>query len=84
MHESGRSDPATYEPGRDTETVETRAAELGRLAENAPKADKGISGGSRKQSVLNALRERQARMRAQEKEEQGQERPARKKGGQEL
>lgn len=84
MHESGKSDPAAYEPGRNTDTVETEAAEPGRSAGNAPKADKGISGGGRKQSVLNALRERQARMKAQEKEKQGQEKTARKKGGQEL
>ena len=61
-----------------------KAAELGKSAESASKADKGISGGGRKQSVLNALRERQARMKAQEKERQGQEKTARKKGEQEL
>ncbi|RKJ22311.1 hypothetical protein D7X48_01830 [bacterium D16-50] len=84
MYEEEKSDPTTYEAGRDTGTVETKAAKPEKSAENAPKADKGISGGSRKQSVLNALRERQARMKAQEKEKQGQEKTARKKGGQEL
>ena len=84
MYEEEKSDPTTYEAGRDTGTVETKAAKPEKSAENAPKADKGISGGSRKQSVLNALRERQARMKAQEKEKQGQEKTARKKGEQEL
>ena len=84
MYEEEKSAPTTYEAGRDTGTVETKAAKPEKSAENAPKADKGISGGSRKQSVLNALRERQARMKAQEKEKQGQEKIARKKGGQEL
>ena len=84
MYEEEKSAPTTYEAGRDTGTVETKAAKPEKSAENAPKADKGISGGSRKQSVLNALRERQARMKAQEKEKQGQEKTARKKGEQEL
>ena len=84
MYEEEKSDPTTYEAGRDTGTVETKAAKPEKSAKNAPKADKGISGRSRKQSVLNALRERQARMKAQEKEKQGQEKTARKKGGQEL
>lgn len=84
MYEEEKSDTTTYEAGRDTDTMETKAVKPEKSAENAPKADKGISGGSRKQSVLNALRERQARMKAQEKEKQGQEKIARKKGGQEL
>lgn len=84
MYEEEKSDPTTYEAGRDTDTMETKAVKPEKSAENAPKADKGISGGSRKQSVLNALRERQARMKAQEKEKQGQEKTARKKGEQEL
>ncbi len=84
MNEDEKSHSTTYEAGRDTGTVETKAAKPRKSVENPPKADKGISGGSRKQSVLNALRERQARMKAQEKEKQGQEKTARKKGGQEL
>lgn len=84
MYEEEKSNSTTYEAGRDTGTVETKAVKPEKSAENAPKADKGISGGSRKQSVLNALRERQARMKAQEKEKQGQEKIARKKGEQEL
>ena len=78
MYEEEKSDPTTYEAGRDTGTVETKAAKPEKSAENAPKADKGISGGSRKQSVLNALRERQARMKAQEKEKPGQEKQGQK------
>ena len=89
MYEEEKSAPTTYEAGRDTGTVETKAAKPEKSAENAPKADKGISGGSRKQSVLNALRERQARMKAQEKERPGQEKQrqkaqAKKKGEPEL
>lgn len=84
IYEEGKSDLTTYEVGRDTGTVETKAVKPEKSAENAPKADKGISVGSRKQSVLNALRERQARMKAQEQEKQGQEKTARKKGEQEL
>lgn len=48
------------------------------------KSEKNVSGGSKKQSVLNALRQRQARMKAQEKENQGRKAPAHKKGEQEL
>ena len=62
----------------DTEVSEKQPAELKKVAENAPKTDRAISGGSKKQSVLNALRERQARMKAQEKEKPGQERQAQK------
>ena len=84
MNEYEKLHSTTYEAGRDTGTVETKAEKPRKSVENPPKADKGISGGSRKQSVLNALRERQARMKAQEKEKQGQEKTARKKGEQEL
>lgn len=80
----GKLSPTTYEADRDTDAVEAKAAKPEKSVENAPKTDRGISGGSRKQSVLNALRERQARMKAQEKEKQGQEKTARKKGEQEL
>ncbi len=73
----------------DTEVLEKQSAELKKAAENAPKTDRAISGGSKKQSVLNALRERQARMKAQEKEKPGQEKQrqkaqAKKKGEPEL
>lgn len=80
----GKLSPTTYEADRDTDAVEAKAAKPEKSVENAPKTDRGISGGSRKQSVLYALRERQARMKAQEKEKQGQEKTARKKGEQEL
>ncbi len=69
---------------RDTAALEKPPAEPEKMAENAPKTDRGISGGSKKQSVLNALRERQARLKAQEKEKQGQKAQARKKGEPEL
>lgn len=89
MNEDEKSHSTTYEAGRDTGTVETKAAKPRKSVESPPKADKGISGGSRKQSVLNALRERQARMKAQEKEKPGQEKQrqkaqAKKKGEPEL
>lgn len=62
--------------------AESKAPEPGKKAETVPKTDRDISGGSKKQSVLNALRERQARMKAQEK--QGQKPQAHRKGEQEL
>ena len=62
----------------DTEVLEKQSAELKKAAENAPKTDRAISGGSKKQSVLNALRERQARMKAQGKEKPGQEKQGQK------
>ena len=73
----------------DTEVSEKQPAELKKAAENATKTDRAISGGSKKQSVLNALRERQARMKAQGKEKPGQEKQgqkaqAKKKGEPEL
>lgn len=51
-------------------------------AERASKMSRNVSGGNKKQSVLNALRERQARLKAQEK--QGQRSQVHKKGEQEL
>lgn len=63
---------------------EKKSQEPEKTAENAPKTRRELSGGGRKQSVLNALRERQARMKAQEQEKQGQEKTARRKGEQEL
>lgn len=88
-HEKGSPGITTHESGRDTARAETKAAEPVKSVENAPKTDKGISGGSKKQSVLNALRERQARMKAQEKQtlergKQSQKTQAKKKGEQEL
>ena len=82
-------DTAAMEYGRDTAALEKQPAKPEKAAENAPKTDRDVSGGSRKQSVLNALRERQARMKAQEKEKPGQEKQrkkaqAKKKGGPEL
>ena len=72
--------------------IEGQLRELQRdreLIQYAPRTDRAISGGSKKQSVLNALRERQARMKAQEKEKPGQEKQgqkaqAKKKGEPEL
>ncbi|MEY8335789.1 DUF3849 domain-containing protein [Lachnospiraceae bacterium 47-T17] len=76
--ENRNPDTAAQESGRDPEGLQKQSAEPEKAAENAPKTDRGISGVSKKQSVLNALRERQARMRAQEKEKPGQERQGQK------
>ena len=76
--ENRNPDTAAQESGRDPEGLQKQSAEPEKAAENAPKTDRGISGISKKQSVLNALRERQARMRAQEKEKPGQERQGQK------
>ncbi len=69
----------------DTARTETKAAEPIKSVKHVPKPDRNISSGSKKQSVLNALRERQEKMKAQEKKtpEQGnqtQKAQARKKG----
>ena len=61
---------------------ESKAPEPEKTAETALKTDRNQSAGSKKQSVLNALRERQARVKAQEK--QGQKSQTHKKGEQEL
>ena len=53
-----------------------------KTAETTLKTDRSVSAGSKKQSVLNALRERQARMKAQEK--RGEKSQTHKKGEQEL
>lgn len=87
--ENRNPDTAAQESGRDPEGLQKQSAEPEKAAENAPKTDRGISGVSKKQSVLNALRERQARMKAQEKEKPEQEKQrkkaqAKKKGGPEL
>ena len=76
--ENRNPDTAAMESGRDTAALEKQPAKPEKAAENAPGTDKGVSGGNRKQSVLNALRERQARMKAQEKEKPGQERQGQK------
>ena len=76
--ENRNPDTVAQESGRDTAGLEKQSAEPAKAAENASKTDRGISGVSKKQSVLNALRERQARMRAQEKEKPGQERQGQK------
>ena len=68
---------ATQEPSRDMDALETQSARAEKMVENAPKTDRGISGGSKRQSVLNALRERQARIK-----EQGTVRPGQVKQGQ--
>ncbi len=70
--------PVTEVRDGDTEVSEKQPAELKKAAENATKTDRAISGGSKKQSVLNALRERQARMKAQGKEKPGQEKQGQK------
>ena len=83
--------PATMaqEPIGNAAALEKQPAEPEKAIENVPKTERGISGGSKKQSVLNALRERQARLKAQEKEKpvqekQGQKAQAKKKGEPEL
>ena len=81
-------DRPVQESGAGAAPSEKKLQEPEKMAENVPKADRDISGG-RKQSVLNALRERQARMKAQEtekrrQEKQGQKTQIRKKGEQEL
>ena len=64
----------------DKQKVQEKESE--KSVEKSLKTDRNVSGGSKKQSVLNALRERQARLKAQEK--QGQKSLAQKKGEQEL
>ena len=78
------SDRTVQESRKGAAPSEKKSQEPEKTAENAPKTGRELSGGGRKQSVLNALRERQAKMKAQEKEKQGQEKTARKKGEQEL
>ncbi len=82
--ENRNPDTAAQESGRDTAGLEKQSAEPEKEAENATKTDRGISGVSKKQSVLNALRERQARMKTQEKEKLGQKEQAKRKGEPEL
>ena len=87
--ENRNPDTVAQESGRDTAGLEKQSAEPEKAIENVPKTERGISGGSKKQSVLNALRERQARLKAQEKEKpmqekQGQKAQAKKKGEPEL
>ena len=80
---------AAQESGRDTAALETQSARAEKMVENATKADRDISGDSKRQSVLNALRERQARIRAQGtvklgQAKQGQKAQSKKKGELEL
>ena len=81
VNKSERIYTATHESGGDIARTETKATGPVKSVKNAPKVDRGISGGSKKQSVLNALRERQARIKAQK---QGQKAQEKKKGEQEL
>ncbi len=76
--ENRNPDTVPQESGRDTAVLEKQSAEPAKAAENAPKTDRDISGVSKKQSVLNALRERQARMKVREKEKPGQEKQGQK------
>lgn len=55
-----------------------------KVVETLPKPDKDMSGGGSKRSVLNALRERQTRLKAREREKQEQKPQAHRKGEQEL
>ncbi len=79
-----KSEVATQETKQNTARIETKAAKPEKSVENVPKTNRNISGNSRKQSILNALRERQARKKAQEQEKQGQQSQTRKKGEQQL
>lgn len=82
MPEADKQDVETPESTGKAAQAEIKAPEQGKQAKEAPKTDRNLSGGSKKQSVLNALRERQARLKAQEK--QGQKPQAHRKGEQEL
>ncbi len=82
--ENRNPDTVAQESGRDTAGLEKQSAEPAKAAENASKAGRGISGGSKKRSVLNALRERQAKMKAQERERPGQKAQSKRKGEPEL
>ncbi len=86
IQENDGTDTGMGKPDGSSVQAEMKAPEPEKAAETAPKTDSSISGGSKKQSVLNALRERQARLKVQEKEQQGQKQKtqARRKGGQEL
>ena len=81
---TGKSEVATQETKQNTARIETKAAKLEKSIENVPKTNRNISGNSRKQSILNALRERQAKKKAQEQEKQGQQSQTRKKREQQL
>lgn len=72
-------------PEADQAGTDKKAAVPEETPETAPKTNRDASGISKKQSVLNALRERQARLKAQEKQGQEEKKPrAHGKGGQEL
>ncbi len=82
VQESNKTGTEVHESNGEDAGAESKAPEPEKKAETIPKTDRDISGGSKKQSVLNALRERQARMKAQEK--QGQKPQEHRKGEQEL
>lgn len=82
--EADKIDTEMGKPDGNSIQEEMKAPKPEKVSEIAPKTDRDISGGSKKQSVLNALRERQARLKAQEKEKEGQKTQSRRKGGQEL
>lgn len=85
ISETEKTDAAVQESaGKQSTQAEAKAPEQKKTEEMPTKTDKNISGGSKKQSVLNALRERQARLKAQENGKQGQKTQAHKKGEQEL
>ena len=68
-----------------SENVHETAAEPERPQKSIPETDRGDgNGGGRKQSVLQALRERQAKLKAQESQKPEKEPKAHKKGEQEL
>jgi len=82
MPETGKQSAKVQESAGRIVQTETKVSEPEKPSEKAPKTDRNLSGGSKKQSVLNALRERQAKLKAQEK--QGQKSQAHRRGGQEL
>ena len=82
--EADKIDTEMGKPDGNSIQEEMKAPKPEKVSEIAPKTDRDISGGSKKQSVLNALLERQARLKAQEKEKEGQKTQSRRKGGQEL
>jgi antirestriction protein ArdC len=82
VQESKKTDTEEHKTNIEDVRVESKAPEPEKTAETTLKTDRSVSAGSKKQSVLNALRERQARMKAQEK--RGEKSQTHKKGEQEL
>ena len=66
------------------ENVHQAAAEPEKTKETAPETGRTAASGGRKQSVLQALRERQAKLKEQEGQRPEKEQKAHKKGEQEL